>query len=284
MKQKEFEKKFVNKIIHGDCLKVMKEWPDNCVDLVVTSPPYGQLREYKGFVLDWKKTISRICTLLTTGGVCVWICGDETIGGGESGLPLRQALQFQKEGLLIHDTMIYEKSGIPFPESTRYNQTWEYMFVFSKGKPKEINLIQQPTLLDSRKKSFGSSSSRQSDGTNLKHKYTTGKESRLRTNIWKYAVGFGHSALDLSSHSHPAIFPEQLASDHIVSWSNNESIILDPLCGSGTTCVAAKTLGRRYIGIDISEEYCEISRMRIKGLKTGISISQQKQGFKGLLG
>jgi len=270
----------VNKIICGDCLEVMKDWPDNCVDLVVTSPPYDSLRIYKGYHFCFDDIANSLFRILKSGGVLVWIVADQVENGSESGTSFYQALYFKSIGFNLHDTMIYEKSGIPFPEQNRYNQSFEYMFIFSKGKPTVFNLIKEPTLLDSRKKSF--STFRQKDGTTTENEYALNRPTRLRTNVWKYATGYGHSATDNIAYQHPAIFPKQLAADHILSWSNPDNIVLDPMTGSGTTCVAAKKLGRSYIGIDISEKYCEIARQRLEAADTGVPVKEQNAGQMAL--
>jgi len=269
-----------NEIICGDCLSVMKDWPDGKIDLVVTSPPYDTLRDYNGYSFDFEGIAKHLVRVLAVGGVIVWVVGDMTVSGSETGTSFKQALLFKHYGLRLHDTMIYEKSGIPFPESARYNQAWEYMFVMTKNKPKSINLIRQPTLMDSRKKAF--STCRQANGNMTVMKYETGKTSRIRSNIWKYATGYKHGSTDESAHQHPAIFPEQLAIDHVTSWSNPNDLILDPFCGSGTTCVAAKMLGRKYIGIDISPEYCKLAEMRLKAVDTGVPVKEQLKGQQAL--
>jgi len=266
----------INQIIVGDCLEVMQEWPDNSIPLTVTSPPYDNLRDYKGYSFDFEGIAKELYRITESGGVVVWVVADMVKNGSETGTSLKQALYFKQIGFKLHDTMIYEKSGIPFPESTRYNQSWEYMFIFSKDKPKTINLIRQPTLMDCRKKAF--STCRQADGTMTTMKYETGKDSRIRSNIWKYATGYKHGSTDESAHQHPAIFPEYLAIDHIKSWSNPDDVVLDIFSGSGTTCVAAKMLGRRYIAIDISEEYCNIARQRLEAVDTGVPVREQRKG------
>lgn len=238
----------------------MKGIPDNSIDLIVTSPPYDNLRCYKGYVFNFEDIAYRIWRVIKEGGVCVWVVGDQTTDGSESGTSFKQALYFKQLGFKLHDTMIYQKNSMSFPETTRYYQNFEYMFVLSKGFPKTVN------LLSDRKnrwdKSFGKSSYRQPNGE-LKQKETIKvKEYGVRWNIWKYNTGHGFTAEENYAHDHPAIYPECLAHDHILSWSKKEEIILDPFCGSGTTLKMAKLLGRKFIGIDISEQYCEISKKR----------------------
>jgi DNA modification methylase len=257
----------VNKIIQGDCLEVLKGFPDESVDLTVTSPPYDNLRDYKGFVFDCVGIIKELYRVTKQGGVVVWIVGDAVIDGrGESGTSFRQALAFQESGFNIHDTMIYEKTAA-YPasdKSNRYSQTFEYMFVFSKGQPKSVNLIRDRQNKWGGMTSFGTQSERLADGTLKKRNKIFVAEIGIRFNIWNYATGKGQSTLDEIAFDHPAIFPEKLAADHIKSWSNKGDLVLDPMCGSGTTCKMAQRLGRDFIGIDVCEDYCNIARERTK--------------------
>ena len=233
----------------GDCLEVMKSMPDASVDLTVTSPPYDNLRTYNGFIFDFEGIAQELYRVTKDGGVVVWIVGDATIKGSESGTSFRQALYFMQCGFNLHDTMIFEKNSSSYPansKSNRYSQIFEFMFVFSKGKPKTINLIK-----DKPNKWAG-------------HKDFSGKLKNPvpnfspRNNIWKYTTSFNDKT------GHPAVFPEQLAHDHIASWSNTGDIILDCFMGSGTTGKMAKQLNRNFIGIEISQEYLNIAKERIK--------------------
>ena len=252
----------VNQIICGDCLKVMKGLPDKCIDLTVTSPPYDNLRTYNGFSFDFEGIAKELFRITKQGGVVVWVVGDSVVRGSETGNAFRQALHFKEIGFNLHDTMIYQKNAFPFPDKTRYAQVFEYMFVLSKGKPNTTNIIRVPTKEANRiknKKSY----QRLPNGETVPMKYETGKSERNKENVWMFEVGYMKTTKDKFAFQHPAMFPEQLAHDHIISWSNEGDIVFDPMCGSGTTCKMAKQLGRNFIGIDISEEYCEIARKRI---------------------
>lgn len=261
--------KYLNKIICSDCLEVMKGMPDKCVDLVLTSPPYDELRKYNGFSFDLTAISGEIPRILSDGGVMVWVCGDSTVNGSETGNSFRQALTFMERGLYLHDTMIYKKASCPFPETTRYYPSFEYMFIFSNGKPKTFNPIK-----DKRNIRYGdpvaSSTQREADGRTraLSAKKTNPlkiiQEYSVRQNVWEYSPGYMKSTRDKIAYNHPAIFPEQLAKDHIISWSNEHDIVLDPFSGSGTTCKCAYLLNRQYIGIEISPEYCAIAEERIR--------------------
>lgn len=251
----------LNEMYNEDCLIGLKKIPDKCIDIVVTSPPYDNIRQYNGFVFDFENVAKELYRTLKDGGVIVWVVGDQTINGSESGTSFRQALYFINLGLNLHDTMIYSKGKVIFPDETRYHQSFEYMFVFSKGKPKTINLIK-----DRKNKcegSWGKRSFRQTDGTLKQKDKIVLEEYGVRFNIWEIMSGFGNSTRDNEAFEHPAIFPERLANDHIISWSKEEDVVLDPFMGSGTTAKMARINNRNYIGFEISKEYCEIAKKRL---------------------
>ncbi len=254
----------LNQFYIGEAVNFMKEnIPDNFIDLTVTSPPYDNLRTYKGFVFDYQSMFKELYRITKPGGVVVWVVGDATINGSETGTSFKQALYAKDIGFNLHDTMIYEKAGFSNPSNNRYHQVFEYMFIFSKGRPKTFN-----PLKDRKKKwngSWGNASNRQKNGILIKKEKTTCNEYGMRFNIWRYANGKGFGQKDEISYRHPATFPEQLAQDHILSWSNEGDVVLDPMCGSGTTCKMAWLNNRKFIGIDISEEYInDICKPRLK--------------------
>jgi len=251
---------WVNKIIQGDCKEIMARFPNNCIDLTVTSPPYDNLRTYGGYTFDFKETAKELYRITKNGGVVVWVIGDATINGSETGTSFRQALYFKEIGFNLHDTMIYEKDAPANPSSNRYHQIFEYMFIFSKRDIKVFNPIKDRKNIY---RKVVSGTRRQKDGTLTRKKSNYFLEWGLRNNIWRYGVGYMKTTTYTPAYQHPAIFPEKLAEDHIISWSNPKDLILDPMCGSGTTCLMAKKLGRRYIGIDISEKYCQMARQRL---------------------
>lgn len=244
----------------GDCLDIMRTFHDDYIDLTITSPPYDGLRKYNGYSFDFENIAPELYRITKSGGVLVWVVGDACIDGSETGTSFRQALYFKEVGFNLHDTMIFVKNGYPFPEKTRYNQAMEYMFVLSKGKPKVFNPIKEKTLnrVNNRKSAY-----RQSDGT-MKTEVVTYGENKNKTNVWKYGVGYMQTTKDKNAYKHPAMFPEQLAADHILSWSNPGDVVFDPFIGSGTTAKQAIMLGRKYIGCEISEEYCELAAMRLE--------------------
>lgn len=252
------------KILQGDCVEIMSKIPDNSVDLTVTSPPYDDLRTYNGYSFDFENTAKELYRITKDGGVVVWVVGDSTIKGSESGTSFKQALFFKEIGFNIHDTMIWNKGSFAFPSKNCYHQVFEYMFVFSKGKPKALNFIKDRKNLYVGERG---ASGRKKDGTRNTGKSNVRDEYGKRFNIWNYPIGGGHCTKDKIAYEHPAIFPEQLANDHIISWSNEGDLVLDPFMGSGTTGKMAVLNNRNFIGIDISEEYCNISKERIENAK-----------------
>lgn len=250
---------FINKIVCGDCIKVMKAIPDNTIDLIVTSPPYDNLRTYNGFNFEFPKIAEQMYRILKKTGVAVWVVGDRITDGNKSLTSFRQAIQFQDIGFKIHDVMIYKKKNTPFMRSNAYTNCYEFMFVLTKNKPKVFHPLMEPT----RRNGFEMLvHNKKADGINKK---IMGKlnEEKVRTNIWEYAVGLGGTTNDKIAFQHPAVFPESLVADHITSWTDEGDIVLDPMCGSGTTPKVSKMLNRKYIGIDISEEYCAIAKERV---------------------
>jgi site-specific DNA-methyltransferase (adenine-specific) len=248
-------------LIQGDARKIPLK--DESVDLVITSPPYGEMRDYNGYQFEFEVIANQIARVLKYGGVIVWVVGDETDQRGESGESFRQALYFKSIGLRLHDTMIYMKSGPAYPSQNRYYQVFEYMFIFSKGMPAVFNPIKDRENLWHGQKWSKVRTTRQKNGelTSRPWRANEGEKLGVRFNIWQYHTGFYKNA-DPRQYEHPATFPEQLALDHIESWSNPGQLVLDPMCGSGTTCKMAEIAGRRSIGIDCSKEYIDLARKR----------------------
>ena len=262
---------YINKIINEDSEKGLKNLPPNSIDLTVTSPPYDDIRDYKGYNFSdtvLTNIITELYRVTKSGGVVVWVVGDSTKDGSESGNSFRQALKFMETGFKLHDTMIYEKNTSSFPAKrtgNRYTQIFEYMFVFCKDKIKTAHMICDKANKWAGHTNWGKNTNRLKNGelqetSDIKPV----PDFSPRNNIWKYNVGKGFNSSDKESHEHPAIFPEQLAEDHILSWSNEDDIILDPFSGSGTTCKMAKKNKRKFIGFDISEEYCKLAEKIIE--------------------
>jgi DNA modification methylase len=255
----------MNKLYLGDNIEIMKEYiPNNSVDLAVTSPPYDNLRTYENS-LEWNfkifaKIAKELYRVTKNGGVIVWVVCDATINGSETGTSFRQALYFKKIGFKLHDTMIYGREKIP-QEKNRYENGFEYMFILSKGKPNTFNPIMVGCANAHSKVKHRSI--RNSDGTTCKIKNEYVNKYKKPTNVFNYGVGYMKSSKDTIAFNHPAIFPEQLASDHIISWSNENDLVFDPFMGSGTTGKMAILNNRNFIGIEKVKNYFDISQERI---------------------
>ena len=257
----------INQIICGDNVETLQGFPDDCIDLTVTSPPYDNLRTYGGHSWDFEGVAQQLWRVTKPGGVVVWVVNDATVDGSETGTSFRQALRFMEIGFRLHDTMIYLKPSFPFPDHTRCHQVFEYMFCLSKGDVKTFNQIKdrktvtggKPLGGDYKRDANGKSIMRAgSDQRGLRNEYGG------RQNVWYIENGGTTSAKDTVAFNHPAIFPEALARDHILSWSNEGDTVLDPFSGSGTTAKMAKHNGRQYIGIEVNPEYCEIAEERLR--------------------
>lgn len=264
---------------------------DNSIDLTVTSPPYGDLRVYdegqesviqkitgknKGAYLEFFDQLAKELYRVTKeGGVVVWVVGDKTEKGSESGISFEQALHFKAIGFRLHDTMIYQKAN-PMPQNhNRYEQAFEYMFILSKGRPNVFNPIMEPSKTAGQAYDF----SKRGGAATLKEKnpimrkkdsISVTKAEKVKGNIWSYLVGMNKSTKDKIAFQHPAIFPEALAEDHILSWSNPGDVVFDPFSGSGTTAKMAKKNGRQYIGFEISPVFCAISDARLKEVQENL--------------
>jgi site-specific DNA-methyltransferase (adenine-specific) len=270
----------LNKTYNEDCLETMKRRiDDNFVKLTITSPPYDDLRtynkkigsiqdKYNGYSFPFEDIAKELYRITKKGGVVVWVVSDATHNGSETGTSFRQALFFKEIGFDIHDTMIYRKLNPPPNSGTRYQQMFEYMFVFSKGKPETTNIglrDRSNKCNDKRtyrKKKF----SRNKDGEFTENDYFI-KERVPDFNIWDFYVGGGNSTNDKVAFEHPAIFPEELVRRHIESWSNEGDIVYDPFMGSGTTSKMCILTNRKYIGSEINEEYCIIEEKRLTSIR-----------------
>ena len=250
----------LNKIHNEDCLEGMKRIPDKSVDLTVTSPPYDNLRTYNGFSWDFEGVANELYRVTKDGGVVVWIVGDGTVKGSESGTSFKQALYFKEIGFNLHDTMIWEKWS-PFPDKTRYNQSFEYMFIFSKGKPKTVNLIKDKPNKRYRETVTGTSRNKDGSLFELHGKKNKKKiaEFGTRLNVWKMPPVMSSS----ERTGHPAQFPESLIKDHLTSWSNEHDTVLDCFMGSGTTAIASINTNRNFIGFELDETYYNLANERI---------------------
>ncbi len=247
---------FLNKIFNEDCLQTMSRMPDNYIDLTVTSPPYDGLRTYNGYSFPFEDIAKQLYRITKQGGVVVWVVGDATIEGCETLTSFKQAIFFKEIGFNV-DTNIYQKQNYKPINAKRYDNVFEYIFILSKGKPKTFN----PIMVDKARVKIESGKYRQKDGS-MKTSIRKANEKKKATNIFSYSIG-GHIA-DAIAFNHPAIFPEQLANDMIISWSNENDLIYDCFAGSGTTLKMAKMNNRNYTGSEISSEYVSIINERLK--------------------
>lgn len=266
----------LNKTYNESCLETMERIPNDFIKLVITSPPYDDLRtynknvgtnkdEFNGYSFPFEDIAKELYRIVQKGGIVVWVVSDAVKNGSETGTSFRQALYFKEIGFNIHDTMIYRKLNPPPNAGTRYQQMFEYMFVFSKGKPTTTNIGlrgRSNKCNDKRtyrKKKF----SRNKDGEFNENEYFV-KEKVPDFNIWDFYVGGGNTTNDKVAFEHPAIFPEELVKKHLESWSNEGDVIYDPFMGSGTTSKMCLLNNRNYIGSEISLEYCNIEKRRLE--------------------
>lgn len=262
------------KLYKGDCLEVMKDIADKSIDLTVTSPPYDNLRTYNG-TCEWnfdifKGIAKELYRVTKDGGILVWIVGDATINGSETGTSFKQALYFMDCGFYLHDTMIWSKPSFTAVGAlkTRYAQTFEYMFVFSKWKIKTFNALRDRKTTSRSKDKHGMI--RQKDGS-MRPMSSRGKQYGkfgIRYNVWDMPPVMSN----IERTGHPAQFPEQLANDHIISWSNENDTIFDPFMGSGTTGKMAILNNRNFIGIELNDEYFAIAEKRVKEAQSQLTL------------
>lgn len=251
----------LNKIYNENCLDTMQKMSDNFIDMVLTSPPYDNLRDYKGYFFQFENIAEELFRIIKKGGVVIWVVGDATENGSETATAFRQALFFKKLGFNLNDTMLYYKNN-PMPTTgPRYHQHFEYMFCFSKGQPKTFN----PITEDCKYNGLANMKNRGAKGE-LNYKKIERTTEKKIGNVFFYSVGGGISTKDKVAYNHPAIFPEQLAIDQIKTWSNEDDRIYDPFMGSGTTAKIAHILNRKWLGSEISAEYVDIAEKRLSPL------------------
>lgn len=249
----------LKKIYNENCLITMRNMPNNFIDFVITSPPYDDIRNYNGYKFEFENIVNELFRVLKPGGIIIWVIADATVKGSESGTSFKQALYFKEIGFNLHDTMIYYKNN-PMPQTgKRYHQHFEYMFAFSKGTPKTFNPLTEPTKYQG----IANMKNRGQNGTLNYDKIERTKEKKVG-NVFFYSIGGGISTKDKIAYNHPAIFPEKLVADQIITWTNKNDIVYDPFMGSGTTAKMAYLLNRNWIGSEISKEYVDIAEERLK--------------------
>jgi len=259
---------FQNVIINDDNRVLLKSLPQESIDLVITSPPYDDLRDYNKDIIWNFKVFEEIAIelyrVMKKGGVIVWVVGDKTINGGKSLTSFKHALFFQKIGFKMYDVIIYEKTGSGPPHPNRYFNAFEYIFVLSKGKIKTTNILKDKKNKWAGHGTYSNITRREKDGSLTDKGKKTVNDFGVRTNIWKYTNGKGFASKESIAHEHPAIFPEKLVEDNIISWSNESDVVLDIFGGSGTTFKMARLLGRKSIYVEKVSEYCKIAKFRLE--------------------
>jgi site-specific DNA-methyltransferase (adenine-specific) len=261
----------INKVFNENNIITLSKLTENVIDMTITSPPYDGIRKYNGFVFDLDTLSKELYRTTKEGGVVVWIVNDQVVNGSETGTSFKQALNFMENGFNLHDTMIYQKNSSTYPasrKSNRYTQIFEYMFVFSKGKPKTHNLICDKPNKWAGHTNWGKNTKRIGDNEQLIEieKIKPVPDFSPRNNIWTYNNGGGFASSDKIAYQHPAIFPEKLVEDHLITWSNEGDLVYDPFMGSGTTAKVCIKLNRNYLGSEISEDYINICNQRIESM------------------
>lgn len=276
----------LNKIYNENHLVTMARMPDGFVDLTVTSPPYDDmdfefnvvqsvgLREYNGYTWDFKRLANELFRVTKDGGVVVWVVNDPTVDGSESVASALQKVYFRKVGFDIFDTMLYRKNGPAYPSKDKYYQVFEYVFVLSKGKPKTVNLIADRRNRWVAQKWSKKRTRRTKSGELTEGEWSAeqGGEFGVRFNDWLYNTGAGYSTTDELAFKHPATFPEQLAADHVFSWSKEGDVVFDPFLGSGTTVKVAHQQKRNWVGAEISKEYFDLAEKRLEPYLTQLTL------------
>lgn len=248
----------LGKIYNEDCINTMRSMEEESVDFVITSPPYDSIRDYNGYVFDFDTIVKELYRIIKKGGVIIWVVSDATVKGSETGTSFRQAIRFKEIGFNLHDTMIYYKNN-PMPQTgNRYHQMFEYMFCFSKSSPKTFNPIKESTKY----RGIANMKNRGREGSLRYEKKQRTTEKKVG-NVFFYSVGGGISTKDRIAFKHPAIFPEKLVVDQMLTWTNEEDVVYDPFMGSGTTAKIAILLNRNWIGSEISKEYVDIANERL---------------------
>lgn len=259
-----------NRIILTECVKGMKSVPDDIIPLTVTSPPYEGLRTYDGLA-DWNfmDVAKELYRITMPGGVVVWVVQEQIVNGSESGESSRQRLAFANIGFRLHHTMVLGKLGGHQHSKGRYGGALEYAFILSKGKPRYFCPFRDKKNKEAgREKIF---SNRRIDGTFPAKKKARVHPYGFRSPIWFYATGKHHTANEDYAFDHPALMPQQMAEDFILSWSKVGDLVFNPFAGAGTVLKMALLNHRRYLGFEINPKYVEIARRRLKEAEAALA-------------
>jgi len=266
----------IGNIYHENCIDTIRRMPDDFIDMTITSPPYDDLREYKGYHFPVEEIAAGLYMKTKPGGVVIWVVGDRTRNGDETLTSFRHAITFQEAGFKVHDTMIYAKNNpIPSDCGKRYRQCFEYMFCFSKGQPKTFNPITEPTKSAGQKITAFRITGKGRGNVPDEDIGREIKSERKVSNIFAYNVGTS-SSKDKIAFQHPAIFPEKLVEDQILTWTNEGDLVYDCFMGSGTTAKIADELDRKWLGSEISADYVKIAKERLEQQPNKLKISVSK--------
>ena len=264
------------KIFHENCIETLERMPADCLDMTITSPPYDDLRDYNGYHFPVEQIACGLFRTMKNGGVVIWVVGDRTVDGDETLSSFKHAFAFKDAGFRVHDTMIYAKNNpIPSDCGKRYRQCFEYMFCFSKGQPKTFNPIMEPTKSAGQKITAFRITGKGRGNVPDEDIGREIKSERKVSNIFAYKVGMS-SSKDKIAFQHPAIFPEKLVEDQILTWTNEGDLVYDCFMGSGTTAKMAEELDRKWLGSEISAQYVKIAKARLEQQPNKLKFSVSK--------
>jgi DNA modification methylase len=254
----------LNKVYCGDCVQLMTEMPENCIDLVVTSPPYDGIRDYNGAIkFDLHKTGEQVFRVLKDGGIAVLVIQDQTINYGKTLTSFKTIIDWcDNIGFKLFETVIYRKNGSEGAWWTkRFRVDHEYMPIFLKGdKPNYFNKdpLKVPSIHGG--KMMTGSGARKTNGETQKTVTRKINKMKCRGTVWDYLMAGDKNPL---KRMHPAVFPDAIPYDFIQCFCPEDGIVLDPFSGSGSTLAMAKKLGRNYLGFDIVSDYCDLAVKRL---------------------
>ena len=247
-----------------DCVEGIKKLPDESIDLMITSPPYDGIRKYNGFNYDLHATGKEIYRVLKDGGIAVMVIQDQTKNFGKTLTSFKMIIDWcDNIGFKLFETVIYKKHGGEGAWWTkRFRVDHEYMPIFLKGeRPQYFNKEHLKIPSKHGGKTMTGCATRLTNGKTLKSKKVTINLMKCRGTLWNYTTCGDGSRL---KHQHPATFPNKIPFDFIECFCPKKGVVIDPFIGSGTTALAAIELERNYIGFDISKEYCDLAKKRIK--------------------
>jgi site-specific DNA-methyltransferase (adenine-specific) len=267
----------LNKVYQQDCIVGMRKIPDGAIDLVVTSPPYDNLRDYNGYSVDLNETGKNIYRILKDGGVAVMVIQDQTKNFGKSLTSFRTIVDWcDNVGFKLFECVIYRKNGTEGAWwKNRFRVDHEYMPIFLKGeKPQYFNKDSLKVKSKHGGKIMTGFANRKTNGETGKSITKAINEMKCRGTVWDYLMA---GDKDPVKRKHPAPFPDKIPFDFINCFCPPNGIVLDPFVGSGSTVVGAKKLNRSFIGFDISEEYCNLTRKRLDSVSPDDELFQESR-------